>query len=157
MANRILIVDDQQQVLNALERALIDEDLEIVTTTDPEEALQLVKENTFKVVISDERMPGMRGSELLETIKLRCPQTVNILLTGYATVEAAVRAVNSGEIFRFLLKPWDDFELKMAVLNGIEKHDQEMQNRELLAKIRTGHYVTKDQKKDDAPSASAEK
>lgn len=140
MVNRILIVDDEPHVLKALERTLMDEDCEVVTTTSGEEALELVRRHKFKVVISDERMPGMFGSELLASISLRQPEVVKMLLTGYASVEAAIRAVNQGEICRFLVKPWNDFELKMSIRAGIEKYDLEMKNRKLQALVRTQYY-----------------
>lgn len=140
MTHRILIVDDEPHVLKSLERALLDEDYEVMTTTSGEEALELVRRYRFNVVISDERMPGMLGSDLLATISLRQPETVKMLLTGYASVEAAIRAVNQGEVCRFLVKPWNDFELKMAIRSGIEKYDLEMKNRKLQALVRTQYY-----------------
>ncbi len=140
LSNRILIVDDEEQILKSLQRALMDENYEIVTTTSGEEALDLVRRRPFKVIISDERMPNMFGSELLAKISLRQPEVVKMLLTGYASVEAAIRAVNHGEIYRFLVKPWDDFELKMALRAGIEKYDLEMKTRKLQALVRTQAY-----------------
>lgn len=140
METRILIVDDEPHILKALKRTLLDEPYETVTTASGEDALELVQRYRFKVVISDERMPGMYGSELLATISVRQPEVVKMLLTGYASVEAAIRAVNEGEICRFLVKPWDDFELKMAIRLGIEKYDLEMKNRKLQALVRTQYY-----------------
>lgn len=140
MNHRILIVDDEPHVLKSLERTLMDEDYEVMTTTSGEEALELVRRYRFNVVISDERMPGMLGSDLLATISLRQPEVVKMLLTGYASVEAAIRAVNQGEVCRFLVKPWNDFELKMAIRAGIEKYDLEMKNRKLQALVRTQYY-----------------
>lgn len=140
MKHRILIVDDEPHVLKALERTLMDEDYEVMTTTSGEEALALVRRYKFNVVISDERMPGMLGSDLLATISLRQPEVVKMLLTGYASVEAAIRAVNQGEICRFLVKPWNDFELRMAIRAGIEKYDLEMKNRKLQALVRAQYY-----------------
>lgn len=139
-SNRILIVDDEEHVLKALKRALMDEDYEIVSTTSPVHALELVRRRPFKVIICDERMPNMFGSELLARISLRQPEIVKMLLTGYASVEAAIRAVNQGEIFRFLVKPWNDFELKMSLRAGIDKYDLEMKNRKLQALVRAQAY-----------------
>jgi DNA-binding NtrC family response regulator len=137
MESRILIIDDEVHVLRALLRALQDEGYEVVTATNAEDALELVRRHKFKVIITDERMPGMYGSELLATISLRQPEVVKMMLTGYASVEAAIRAVNEGEIYRFLVKPWDDFELKMSIRAGIEKYDLEMKNRKLQALVRS--------------------
>lgn len=135
MNNRILLVDDETSVLSALKRALFDEPLEIVTSTSAEDALEIMKEQRFKVVISDERMNGMQGSEFLAQIRENHPLTVRIMLTGHATMEAAMKAVNEGEIYRFFSKPWDDHDLKFAVRSATEKFDLEAENRRLLATV----------------------
>lgn len=136
MTQRILIVDDEVHVSKALRRALIDEEYEIVTAQSGLEALQLMGEGEFQVVISDERMPGMQGSELFATLSLRWPETIRILLTGQASLDAAVRAVNEGEIYRFFTKPWNDLELRLAIRTGIDKYALEIKNRKLLALVR---------------------
>lgn len=137
MNEAILLVDDEPHVLKALKRSLLEEGYEIFTAEGGEEALALAQRQPFKVVISDERMPGMAGSEFLELMALRYPQTVRILLTGHASVDAALHAVNQGNIYRFLVKPWDNLQLLMAVRSAVEKHDLEMENRRLLALVRT--------------------
>lgn len=136
MENRILLVDDESSVLTALGRSLFEEPLEIVTATSAEEALQIMAEGVFKVVVSDERMPGMQGSEFLEQVRERYPETVRIMLTGHATLEAAMNAVNRGEIYRFFSKPWNDLEICFAIRSAIEKFDLEEENRRLLAAIK---------------------
>ncbi len=136
MENRILLVDDEKSVLAALSRALFDEPLEIVTATSAEAALQIMDNELFKVVISDEHMLGMQGSEFLEQVKQLYPETVRIMLTGHATLEAAMSAVNRGEIYRFFAKPWNDTEIRFAIRSAIEKYDLEEENRCLLATIR---------------------
>lgn len=136
MNNRILLVDDESNVLSALKRALFDEPLEITAVTSAEEALDLMQEDHFKVVVSDERMLGMQGSEFLAQVKALHPHTVRIMLTGHATLEAAMKAVNQGEIYRFFSKPWDDQNLKFAIRAAIEKYDLEAENRRLLATVK---------------------
>lgn len=133
----ILLVDDEPPVLKALTRCLVDDDYQIKTAESADAALELISRQTFKVVISDERMPGMCGSEFLSLLSLRAPQTVRILLTGHASIEAAMTAVNDGQIYRFLVKPWDDLGLRLAVRSAIDKFDLEMENRRLLAIVRT--------------------
>lgn len=137
MSEMILLVDDEPHVLKALTRSLIDDGYEIYTAESGSDALDLASQHDFKVVISDERMPGMCGSEFLSLLHLRLPQTVRILLTGHASIEAAMTAVNEGQIYRFLVKPWDDLALRLAVRSGVEKYDLEMENRRLLAIVRT--------------------
>jgi len=136
MSTKILIVDDEANVLSALNRSLFDEPYQILTETSAEEALESMKLHPFKVVISDERMAGMQGSEFLARVQELYPETVRILLTGHATLEAAIRAVNQGGIYRFFTKPWDDMELKFAVRSAVEKFDLEAENRRLLDTIR---------------------
>lgn len=136
MKNRILLVDDESNVLSALKRALFDEPLDIDSVTSAEEALEIMKKEHYKVVVSDERMLGMQGSEFLAQVKASHPNTVRIMLTGHATLEAAMKAVNEGEIYRFFSKPWDDQNLKFAIRSAIEKFDLEAENSRLLATIK---------------------
>jgi DNA-binding NtrC family response regulator len=135
MKNRILLVDDESNVLSALKRALFDEPLDIDSVTSAEEALEIMKTEHFKVVVSDERMLGMQGAEFLSKVKAEHPDTIRIMLTGHATLEAAMKAVNEGEIYRFFAKPWDDQNLKFAIRSAIEKFDLEAENRRLLATV----------------------
>jgi DNA-binding NtrC family response regulator len=81
-------------------------------------------------------MTGMQGSEFLALVKNLHPSTVRILLTGHATLEAAMKAVNKGEIYRFFSKPWDDTDLTFALRSAIEKYDLEAENRRLLATVK---------------------
>lgn len=136
MVNKVLLVDDETNVLSALKRALFEESLEIITSTSAENALEIMREQHFKVVISDERMIGMQGSEFLAQIRENHPYTVRILLTGHATLEAAMKAVNEGEIYRFFSKPWNDQDLKFAIRSAIEKYDLEADNRRLLVAVK---------------------
>lgn len=136
MKSKILLVDDDENVLSSLGRALFEEPYEVYSATSGEQALEILQAHCFKVVMSDERMIGMQGSEFLSLVKERYPDTVRILLTGHATLEAAVRAVNQGEIYRFFTKPWDDTEIKLAVRLAVEKYDLERENRRLLSTIK---------------------
>ncbi|MCE1226231.1 MAG: response regulator [Geobacteraceae bacterium] len=136
MSNHILLVDDEVNVLSALTRALFDEPYQVTCAKSGEEALELIAKTPFKLVVSDERMIGMQGSELLAILKDKHPDTLRILLTGHATLEAAMKAVNQGEIYRFFTKPWNDTELKFAIRSAIERYDLEAENRRLLATVK---------------------
>ncbi len=155
--NCILLVDDEASVISALRRALMDEDYKIFSAQSGQEALNILSTQTIKVVICDERMPGMSGAELLSIINLRYPTTVRIMLTGYATVEAAMKAVNQGEINRFFSKPWNHFELKFAIRSAIDKYNQEIKVRELMALIRTQHLKLKYLKQKNPETQSSNK
>jgi two-component system, probable response regulator PhcQ len=132
----ILIVDDEPHVISALKRGLQEEPYRVTGSSDGAEALQLMEKQSFKVVISDEKMPGMDGAEFLARVKERYPGTVRIMLTGHASIQATMRAVNSGEIYRFFTKPWDEIELKLAIRSALEKYDLEQENRRLLKTVR---------------------
>lgn len=140
MKDDILFVDDEAQVLKALKRALMDENYEIHSASSGAEAIEILDSKPIKVIVSDERMPGMQGSELLELVNLRRPEIIRILLTGHASIDAALMAVNRGEIFRFFVKPWDDLELKLALRLAVDKYNLEMENRRLLTALRTQSF-----------------
>jgi len=114
-ADIVLFVDDEPMILRSIERVFLNSPHRIMTTGDAEQALEIVKKEPVSVVVSDQRMPKMQGIELLEKVKEISPPTVKILLTGYADLATAVRAINSGEVFRFIQKPWEDAELAELV------------------------------------------
>lgn len=118
----IFFVDDEPHILRTLRRLFRNEGYEIHTFEDPLAALASL--DTFRpvVVVSDQRMPGMTGVELLEEIRERFPETVRIMLTGYSDVEVAVGALNSWTVNVFLQKPWDNDELLAEVRNAIRYH-----------------------------------
>ena len=136
MEHAILLVDDEPDVAAALTRALMDEPYDVSSSQGGEYALQVMASRQFKVVISDERMPGMGGAEFLSIVRERFPDTVRIMLTGHASLESTMKAVNSGEIYRFFTKPWNDTELKLAIRSAIEKYDLEAENRRLLKTVK---------------------
>lgn len=112
---RLLCVDDEPNILSGIERTLFG-DFDIVTAESGRQALEILQaEDEFDVVLSDMRMPEMDGAELLKQIRQSYPDTVRMLLTGYSEMEAAVRAINDGQIFRFLCKPCPEPELRSAL------------------------------------------
>ncbi|MDB5051253.1 MAG: response regulator receiver modulated metal dependent phosphohydrolase [Fibrobacteres bacterium] len=118
---KILFLDDEQNVLNALRRVFKDEDHSVILTTSPEEARERLSKERIAVAVSDQRMPTLTGIQFLEEVKKASPETVRILLTGHADMNIAMEAINRGSVFRFLLKPWDDDELR-AVLKQAAAH-----------------------------------
>lgn len=108
MNARVLVVDDEPAVGRALVRLLARAGIEATAETDALAALYRMEQEAFGAVISDERMPAIRGVEFLETCAREHPSVVRILLTGFADAETAAEAINRGEIFRLLWKPWDD-------------------------------------------------
>ena len=114
MKAKILFVDDEERVVNLL-KMMFRGTYEVHTATSGQQALQLVAEHRFDVIVSDQRMPGMLGIELLAKVRERSPVTMRILLTGYSDLAAIVGSVNDGEIFRFVNKPWNNEEMKAIV------------------------------------------
>jgi serine/threonine-protein kinase len=111
---RILCVDDEPGILRALTWVLKKE-YHIATAGSGEEALKILQDHDFEVIISDQRMPGMMGADLLEKVRQLCPRAIRILLTGYSDIEYILDSINKGEIFRFIKKPWDIPDLKRIV------------------------------------------
>lgn len=134
MASRtVLFIDDELNVLKSVERLFRREDLELFTTADPQEAIRYVTEHETAVIVSDQRMPEMTGTHLLEKLREIRPESVRMTLTGYADKEAAIEAINLGAVHRFLTKPWDDADLKREVLRGVEDYNLRAEVKRLQA------------------------
>lgn len=132
----ILLVDDEPNVIAAVKRGFIDEPVEVFTAGGANEAMEVLKSHPIKVVISDEKMPGISGSDFLAMVKQDYPNVIRIMLTGHASIDAAMKAINKGEIYRFFTKPWDDMDIRFAVRAAIEKYDLEEQNSRLLKLVK---------------------
>lgn len=117
----LLLVDDEQPILNALIRLLRKEPYRIITAAGAEEALEILDGTDVQVVVSDFRMRGTNGIELLREVKQRFPDTVRCVLSGYADGHVIMDSINVGEVYRFLPKPWDDDEL-IATLKECFEH-----------------------------------
>lgn len=122
MTTTVLFVDDEANILHSLRRLFRHEPLRVLQASSGEEALGLLRDDDVAVLISDNKMPGMGGIELLARAGGVSPDTVKILLTGYADLNTALAAINRGEVFRFVTKPWEDGELKRAVAEAVERH-----------------------------------
>jgi len=110
----LLLIDDEERILRSL-RMLFFTGYTVRMTTDPHEALRILRDEKVHVIISDQRMPLMQGSELLRLAREASPATMRILLTGYSDMEASIASVNEGEVFRYLLKPWVGEEVRRVV------------------------------------------
>ena len=128
---KVLLVDDETNILRSLRRVLRKSNVEVVTTTSPAEALQLVESDTFAVVLSDQRMPEMEGTKLLGQVRLLSPDSVRIILTGYADIQATMDAINTGAVYRYLNKPWDDGELRLTIRQAVDRFLLTHENKRL--------------------------
>lgn len=121
----VLCVDDEPNVVSALARVFHREHYHVLTATSAVQGLEILARAQVNVVLSDMRMPGMDGATFLEEVSLRWPRVARILLTGYNDLRAAVAAINRGEIFRYLFKPWDDDEMRLTVRQALERQEVE--------------------------------
>ena len=131
---RLLIVDDEPGVLQALKR-LFFRQYDVEMASGGAEALALLETQSFDMIISDIRMPNMNGAELLKNCFQKYPQMIRVLLTGYSDIESAVKAVNEGNIYRYISKPWDNDHLRAVVAEAIETRELRAQNVRLNAHI----------------------
>lgn len=137
---RILCVDDERNVLRALQRIFLDEDYEISTAESAEEGLTLLDEgDDFQLVISDYRMPGQNGVDFLREVCRRKPETVRIVLSGYADAGAIVAAINDGQIYKFIPKPWNDEELKNTLEAALQMYFLQKKNRQLMSELQSSN------------------
>ncbi len=111
---KVLCVDDEPHVLRALQW-LLQKEFDIHIAGSAQEAIRLLGQHDFDVIVSDQRMPGVTGVELLREVRKRAPRAMRILLTGYSDLDAMVRSVNESEVFRFITKPWDIRELPKLI------------------------------------------
>jgi DNA-binding NtrC family response regulator len=116
---RILFVDDEERIVRSL-LMMFKGSFQVHSTTDPDEALALLKQQHFHVLVSDQRMPQMLGVDLLRRARELSPNTMRLLLTGYSDLAAIVGSINEGEIFRYINKPWDAAELRNTLQRAAE-------------------------------------
>lgn len=129
---RILFVDDEPNITEALKRALHKEPYQILTADSAIAALEILAANHIDIVVSDERMPGMSGSVFLTRVRRMYPGTVRIILSGQASLEDVVRAINEGEIYRFCMKPINAADLMITIRQALQQKRLLAQGRRLL-------------------------
>jgi response regulator RpfG family c-di-GMP phosphodiesterase len=135
MAHTLLLVDDEANILKALGRLLRRTGHELLTAAGGEEALAILGEHPVSLVVSDQRMPGMTGVELLQRARELQPEAVRIILTGYTDIQAAMQAINEGAVYRFLTKPWDDQALLDTVAQALADLDMRREHAALQEKV----------------------
>jgi len=134
MKERVLIVDDEKHVAAALTRVL-DEDFEVVTVPGAAEGLAVLRDMGAAVVLSDYRMPGMNGVEFLRRVRAEAPESIRILITGQTEHHIAVDAINTGHVYRFLIKPWDNEDLLITLRQAAELHRLQQERRRLIGEL----------------------
>ncbi|WP_044870287.1 HD domain-containing phosphohydrolase [Pseudomonas sp. LFM046] len=127
----LLLVDDEENILSALRRVLRGEPYDLLTATSGSAALDMLAGQQVDLVVSDARMPGLDGPSLLAEVQRRWPGTVRILLTGAADLDTSIRAINQGQIYRYLGKPWNDDELRFTLRQALAHQHAEREHRRL--------------------------
>jgi len=131
----VLCVDDEENILRSLTRMLRKENLQLLTASSGAEALKILEEHEVHLVISDQRMPGMNGTEFLSLAREKYPDMVRIILTGFTDVDSITESVNQGYVYKFFLKPWSDQGLKQEIMKALEDYDLKQLNQTLHEEV----------------------
>lgn len=131
----ILCVDDEINILQALKRLLRRENYRLLTATGGEEALHILETEEVHLILCDQRMPGMSGTEFFSRVRESWPHILRIILSGYTDVDSITEAINKGHIYKFLLKPWNDQNLRLEIRQALEQYALARTNRQLQQTI----------------------
>jgi adenylate cyclase len=131
----ILYVDDEQHNLTSF-AATFRKDYKIHTATSGDDAIDIMRNHEIKLVITDQRMPEMTGIELLEKLTPEFPDSVRMILTGFSDIEVIIEAINSGRVFRYITKPWDENELRMTIENAKQIFELQVRNKSLVTELK---------------------
>ncbi len=140
----VLFVDDEPNIQKALQRLMRQEPFEVITASRGAEALEILDRTSAQVVVSDQRMPEMSGVELLAAVRERHPSVVRVMLTGHAEMDVAVDAVNHGQIFRLVTKPWNEDELKTTLRQALDHWDLKQEIQRLNQVTREQNFRLQD-------------
>jgi len=143
MERVLLLVDDEDNIVRALVRLLRREGYKILTANSGAEGLEILKENEVGVILSDQRMPEMNGTEFLSRVKVLYPDTVRIVLSGYTDLNSVTDAINHGAIYKFLTKPWDDELLKENIQQAFIHLELLKDNRRLADELKSANALLK--------------
>ena len=135
----LLLVDDEDNIVAALRRLLRSEGWLVLSATSAEQALQLMARHEVDVILSDQRMPGMTGVELLRRAKQLYPDTIRLVLSGYTELQSITDAINEGAIYKFLAKPWDDEQLRAHLREAFALKEMVDQNRRLDREVQAAN------------------
>ena len=131
----VLLLDDEPNVLNALKRLLRKDEYQIFSTTSPQEAFDILAQQRIDVIVSDQRMPELSGTEFLSQVKELYPDTVRLVLSGYTELQSVTDAINRGAIYKFLTKPWDDEQLRANIREAFLRLEVQRENSQLHREV----------------------
>ncbi|MEL6676701.1 MAG: adenylate/guanylate cyclase domain-containing protein [Bacteroidota bacterium] len=132
----ILYVDDEQQNLISF-KATYRREYPIFTALSGKEGLSCIQQQPIKLIITDQRMPGMTGVEFLEKAQAEYPDVIRIVLTGFSDTDDIIKVINSGRIFRYITKPWDEHELRMSIENARQVYELQQSNKRLVSELQS--------------------
>ncbi|MCO6057986.1 response regulator [Pseudomonas sp. MOB-449] len=133
---KIQIVDDEPHILSALRRLLRPQGWELHAFTDAQQALQALTEHEYAAIVSDYKMPSLDGITYLQFAKQRQPHALRMVLSGHGDRESMMQAINRAEIYRFLSKPWEDYEIETSLRAAIDLYQLRSENQRLLERVR---------------------
>ena len=133
---KVLLVDDEESILNSLRRLLRSQPYEVLLATSGAQALEIMAQQPIHLVMSDARMPNMDGATLLAQVHQHYPETVRIMLTGYADPSAIIKAINEGQIHRYISKPWHDEEMLLTLRQSLAYQHSERERLRLVQETR---------------------
>ena len=131
----VLYVDDEEHNLISF-AATFRKEYKIYTAKNGNDAIEIMRQNDIKLVITDQRMPEMTGIQLLEKLSPEFPDSIRMILTGFSDIEVIIDAINSGRVFRYITKPWDENELRMTLENARQLFELQSRNRSLMAELK---------------------
>lgn len=131
----LLLVDDEENVRRSLLRLFRREPYKVISAGSGAEALEMLKQEPVSVILSDQRMPGMTGSEMFKSVKDLYPKTIRLIMSGYTELESVTSAINDGAIFKFLTKPWDDERLLAHVREAFDLYKLRASNDRLTQEL----------------------
>jgi len=131
----VLYVDDEESNLRIFKTAF-KRHYEVFTAVSGEEGLEILKENDIHIIITDQKMPKMTGIEFLEKVLPLYPDPIRMILTGFSDVEAIIRAINSGRVYRYITKPWNKDELKITIDKAVETYNLQRENKSLIVDLK---------------------
>ena len=130
----VLYVDDEANNLTAF-KANFRRDFKVFTALSAKEGLDILRNNDIEIILTDQRMPEMTGVEFLELVIKEFPDPIRILITGYADIEAVIDAINKGQVYKYITKPWNDHELKMNIEKAFEVYQLREENKQLVKSL----------------------
>lgn len=130
----LLVVDDEPDVVASL-RSMFRRQYKVLTANGAEDALNILKDNEVHIIVSDQRMPGMSGTDFLAQVRELHPEIIRLMITGYADIESVIDAINHGHVYRYINKPWDPVELESVVRQATEQYELMTERRRLLKEL----------------------